>query len=121
MTAQPAEPPAGGELIPRPAATFPALRTALARVAPTRLPEFLADRDMVFTKATESGAFGPIKGFQLKWATVIEIERRPDLAHRMRQAQHRIHTLDRDDPEWRAAMDESLAVHNEARAAVTGG
>ncbi|MEV6672703.1 hypothetical protein [Streptomyces sp. NPDC051162] len=120
MSAQPTEPPAG-DLIPRPVLTFPALRTALAHVAPDRLPEFHADRDMVFTRATETGAFGPIKGFQLKWATIIEIERRPALAHRMRQAQRHIHTLDRDDPAWRAAMDEALAVHNEARAAVIGG
>ncbi|GAA0328107.1 hypothetical protein QZH56_24965 [Streptomyces olivoreticuli] len=105
--------------IPRPALTYPALRAALARVAPDRLPEFHADRDTVFTMATETGAFGPIRGFQLKWATAIEIERRPDLAARMRRAWQRIQTLDRDQPLWRAAMDEALAVHNEARAAVT--
>ncbi|CAM5638268.1 MULTISPECIES: hypothetical protein [Streptomyces] len=119
MSAQPEEPPE--ELVPRPDLAFPSLRAALARVAPARLPEMLADRDVQFTRATESGSFEPIKGFQLKWATVIEMKRRRDLDQRMEAAQHIIHTLDRDAPEWRAAMDEVRDVYNEARRAVTGG
>lgn len=118
MSVHPAEQP--DELLPRPQLSFPSLRASLARLAPSRVPEMLADRDSLFTKATEIGSFGPIKGFQLKWATIIEIERRPRLSHRMQQAQHAVHTLDKDDPAWRAAMAEVLAIHNEARAAVAG-
>ncbi|MFI1800053.1 hypothetical protein ACH427_22245 [Streptomyces sp. NPDC020379] len=113
------EPPAG-DLFPRPAPTCPALRAAPARVVPDRLPGFRADRDTAFTRATETGASGPVKDFQLKWATVIEIERRPPLVHRMREARRRLHTLDRVDPGRRAAMGEFLAVHDEARAASGG-
>ncbi|MFI1797569.1 hypothetical protein ACH427_09460 [Streptomyces sp. NPDC020379] len=118
MTARQAEEPA--ELIPQPEMTFPALRAALARVAPSRLAEFQADRDSAFTAATQHASFNPIRIFQIKWAAEIEIERRPALAARYRSALDRANTLDRDDPRWRQAMDECLAVHNEARAAVTG-
>lgn len=109
------------EIIPRPEMNFAALRVALARVAPARMPEFLADRDVLFNQATAEQSFGPIRGFMVKWATEIEILRRPALVYRMERAERAIHTLGRDDPAWRAAMDEALAVHNEAQAAVTGG
>ncbi|MCC3769447.1 hypothetical protein [Streptomyces sp. UNOC14_S4] len=119
MTAQHAEEPA--EIIPRPGMTFPELRAALARVAPSRLAEFQADRDTAFTAATRHASFNPIRVFQIKWATEIEIERRPALAARYRVALDRANALDRDDSGWREAMDECLAVHNDARTAVTGG
>ncbi|MEV6779165.1 hypothetical protein [Streptomyces syringium] len=118
MPAQPAEEPA--ELIPRPEMTFPALRAALARVASSRLAEFQADRDSAFTAATQHASFQPIRMFQIKWATEIEIERRPALATRYRAALDGANTLDRDDPKWREAMDACMAVRDEARAAVTG-
>ncbi|MBH1935246.1 hypothetical protein I5Q34_13340 [Streptomyces sp. AV19] len=120
MTTAPAPDPAE-EIVPRPEMNFAALRVALARVAPARLPEFLAERDVVFSLATEVQSFGPIRGFLVKWATEIEILRRPALSERMRRAQRVVHTRDRDDSTWRAAMDEVVAVHNEARAAVRGG
>ncbi|MGI5340024.1 hypothetical protein ACQEVS_22820 [Streptomyces sp. CA-181903] len=107
------------ELIPRPDMTFPALRAALARVAPSRLAEFQADRDMAFTAATQDGSFQPIRFFQIKWATEIEIERRPSLAARYQAALDAANSLDRDDPRWRDAMDTCLALHDEARSAVT--
>ncbi|MCD9141988.1 hypothetical protein [Streptomyces albireticuli] len=120
MTTAPAPEPAE-EIIPRPEMNFAALRVALARVAPARMAEFLADRDVLFNQATAEQSFSPIRGFLIKWATEIEILRVPALAQRMNHAQREIHTLDRDDPAWRAAMGEALAVHNEAETAVTGG
>ncbi|GAA3066099.1 hypothetical protein FHS39_001710 [Streptomyces olivoverticillatus] len=120
MTTAPAPEPAE-EIIPRPEMNFAALRVALARVAPVRMPEFLADRDVLFNQATAEQSFSPIRGFLVKWATEIEILRRPALSHRMDEAQRAIHTLDRENPAWRAAMDEALAVHNQAQAAVAGG
>ncbi|MFE5868719.1 hypothetical protein ACFQ6V_08700 [Streptomyces roseifaciens] len=117
MTAPHSEQPA--ELFPRPEMTFPALRAALARVAPSRLAEFQADRDSAFTAATQHASFNPIRVFQVKWATEVEIERRPRLAARYHAALDDANALDRDDPRWRAAMDECMAARNEARAAVT--
>ncbi|MFC5723027.1 hypothetical protein ACFP1Z_22935 [Streptomyces gamaensis] len=117
MTAQHHEP--SPELIPRPEMAFPELRAALARVAPSRLAEFQADRDLAFTSATQHGSFRPIRLFQVKWATEIEIERLPRLAARYRAALDAANTLDRHDPKWREAMDDCLAVREEAQAAVT--
>ncbi|MGK5638209.1 hypothetical protein ACSNOK_07810 [Streptomyces sp. URMC 126] len=119
MTARHDEQPS--ELIPRPDMTFPALRAALARVAPSRLAEFQADRDMAFTSATQHGSFQPIRFFQIKWATEIEIERRPALAARYQAALDAANTLDRADPRWRDAMDACMAVYEEARSAVSDG
>ncbi|MFE7119541.1 hypothetical protein ACFU99_29405 [Streptomyces sp. NPDC057654] len=118
MSSQPVH--GGGELIPRPEKTFPALRAALAQVAPSRLAEMTTERDTVFTMATQSNSFGPIAMFQLKWAAVIEIERHPDLARRLRAAERAAQELDRSDLAWQSAMDEIRAITNAARAAVAG-
>ncbi|RLU94716.1 hypothetical protein CTZ27_18575 [Streptomyces griseocarneus] len=107
-----------GALIPRPEKTFPALRTALAQVAPARPAEMVAERDAVFTVATQADSFGPIAMFQLKWAVVIEIERCPDIARRLHAAERAAQTLDREDPAWRAAMDEIREILDAAHAEV---
>ncbi|TVL93866.1 hypothetical protein [Streptomyces sp. SAJ15] len=109
----------GGALIPRPEKTFPALRAALAQVAPSRLAEMTTERDTVFTMATQSNSFGPIAMFQLKWATVIEVERFPEVARRLRAAEHAAQTLERENPGWRVAMDEIRQIMDIARAEVT--
>ncbi|MCC3767063.1 hypothetical protein [Streptomyces sp. UNOC14_S4] len=118
MTTQPVHD--GGALIPRPEKTFPALRAALAQVAPSRLAEMTAERDTVFTMATQANSFGPIAMFQLKWAVVIEIERFPDVARRLHAAERAAQSLDREDPEWRAAMDEIRRILDAAHAEVAG-
>ncbi|MGW1196322.1 hypothetical protein ACWD4B_10790 [Streptomyces sp. NPDC002536] len=109
----------GGTPAPGPEEPFPALRAALAQVAPSRLAEMTAERDTVFTMATQSNSFGPIALFQLKWATVIEVERFPDVARRLHAAEHAAQSLDREDPAWRAAMDEIRGIVDSARAAVS--
>jgi hypothetical protein len=119
MTTQPIHD--GGALIPRPDKTFPALRAALAQVAPSRLAEMTSERDTVFTMATQPNSFGPIAMFQLKWATVIEIERFPDVARRLHAAERAAQTLNREDPEWQAAMDEIREIMQAARAQVANG
>ncbi|MEU8724158.1 MULTISPECIES: hypothetical protein [Streptomyces] len=116
MSAHPMEPPTGG-LIPRPERTPESLRLALARVAPHRLGELETQKDEAFALAAEHNNLGPIRQWLTIWAGEVEIERRPDLAARRRNAEHGVHTLDKDDPAWRAAMDELLAVVNEAREA----
>ncbi|WP_223268366.1 hypothetical protein [Streptosporangium nondiastaticum] len=108
-------------MIPRPEKTFPALRAALAQVAPSRLPEMTTERDTVFTMATQANSFGPIAMFQLKWATVIEVERFPEVARRLHAAEHAAQTLGRDDPAWRSAMDEIRQIMDTARAKVADG
>lgn len=113
MSVHPIEPPTDG-LIPRPERTPEALRLALAGVAPHRLGEMEQQKNEAFTLAAEHNNLGPIRQWLTIWAAEVEIERRPDLAARRRNAERAAHTLDRDDPAWRAAMDEVLAVLNEA-------
>ena len=98
-----------------------ALRAALAQVAPSRLVEMTSERGAVLAMATGSNSFGPITIFQLKWATVIEIERSPDVARRMHAAEHAAQTLDKERPEWRAAMDEIREIMQAARTKVVSG
>ncbi|KAK1181627.1 hypothetical protein B7755_027880 [Streptomyces sp. NBS 14/10] len=119
MTTQPVRD--GAALIPRPDKSFPALRAALAQVAPSRLAEMTSERDTVFTMATQSNSFGPIAMFQLKWATVIEVERFPDTARRLHAAEHAARTLNKEDPEWQVAMDEIREIMQAARAQVANG
>lgn len=112
-----AEQPTGGESLPRPERTPDALRVALARLAPHRLAEMEQQKNEAFQLAAKSNSLGPIHGWLTIWAGEVEVERRPDLLARRRAAEHVVQTLDRDDPAWRAAMDEILAVMNEAREA----
>ncbi|MCQ4084598.1 hypothetical protein NGB36_29485 [Streptomyces sp. RB6PN25] len=106
-----------GELIPRPQRTPDALRLALARIAPHRLGEMDRQKDEAFALAAQHDTLAPIHQWLSVWAGEVEIERRPDLSQRRRHAEQACQTLDRDDPSWRAAMDEVLAVVNEARRA----
>lgn len=100
------EPPTGTP-IPRPERTPEALRIALARVAPHRLSEMEQQKNEALALAAEHDTPGPIRQWLTIWAAEVEIERRPDLAARRRDAERAAHTLGKDDPAWRAAMDES--------------
>ncbi len=117
MTAQPTE--HDGPIIPRPEKTFPALRAALAQVAPSRVPEMTAERDTVFTMATQHNSFGPIAMFQLKWATVIEVERFPEVARRLHAAERAAQEA-KDRESLDQAMSEIQAIMSNARAQVSG-
>ncbi|MCZ4096052.1 hypothetical protein G3I60_16320 [Streptomyces sp. SID13666] len=118
MSTQPEHP--GGELIPRPERTPDALRVALARIAPHRLEEMERQKNEAFSMAAQHDALGPIRMWLLIWSGEVEIERRPDLSERRRKAERAAQTLPREDPAWRAAMDEIVALTEEARAAVAG-
>jgi hypothetical protein len=64
-------------LIPRPELTLPALRAAVARVAPGRLPEMFEKMQAAFVRAGEEGSVVPIHMFYREWAVTVEIERHP--------------------------------------------
>jgi hypothetical protein len=113
MSTHPAELPA--ELIPRPERTPDALRIALARIAPHRLPEMEQQKNQAFSLAAGHDTLAPIRQWITVWAGEVEIERRPELTARRRAAEQTTHQLDRDDPAWEAAAQEILSVLNEAR------
>jgi hypothetical protein len=109
-----------GELIPRPEKTPDALRIALARIAPHRLPEMERQKNKAFALAAEHNTLGPIHGWLSIWAREVEIERRPDLSARRRNAEAAVqNTNNKEDPAFRPAMDELHAVETEAVQAVS--
>ncbi|QFQ98200.1 hypothetical protein F9278_20565 [Streptomyces phaeolivaceus] len=108
----------GVPVAPRPERTPPALRAALERVAPHRLPEMERQKDEAITLAARTDSLGPITRFLETWAVAIEIARIPATATRLRAAEHTARTVDHDDPAWREAMDEIHTLHTTARASL---
>ena len=83
-----AEYPQGDEpLIPMPALSLPALRQAVATVAPSRLPEFFQEIQDAFTQAGDEDSVFPIRHFYQRWGAAIAIERRPSVAARLHAAE----------------------------------
>jgi len=64
-------------LIPVAALSLPALRQAVATVAPSRLPEFFQEIQDAFTQAGDEDSVFPIRHFYQRWGAAIAIERRP--------------------------------------------
>ncbi|MEY9842021.1 hypothetical protein [Streptacidiphilus sp. EB103A] len=104
--------------IPRPPKTPEALRSALAELDPGRLAEMAESKDDAFALAAQTGNIGHIHAWVIWWASVVEVERRTDLRTRMRQAEHLTNTLDHNDPRWQSALSQTLAIMDEAKAAV---
>jgi hypothetical protein len=83
-----------GPLIPMPALTLPALRQAVAAVAPSRLPEFFQEIQDAFTQAGEEDSAFPIRHFYQRWGATIAIERRPSVAARLHAAERALADAD---------------------------
>ncbi len=58
-----------------PALSLPALRRAVAAVAPSRLPEFFQDIQDAFTEAGDEDSVFPIRHFYQRWGATIAIGR----------------------------------------------
>ena len=58
-----------------PALSLPALRQAVATVAPSRLPEFFQEIQDAFTQAGEEDSVFPIRHFYQRWGAAIAIAR----------------------------------------------
>ncbi len=87
MTAQPEHQNAEA-LIPRPERTITALKAALAVVAPDRLLEMQTEQAEAITKAIDADALDPLRGFLLRWAVVVEVERHPETASKLRRVEY---------------------------------
>ena len=105
-------------LIPRPELTLPALRAAVARVVPGRLPEMFDKMQAAFVRAGEESSVVPIRMFYREWAVIVEIERHPHTARRLHSAEQ---ALMSDDPQIRdAAIREAGEIVRAAHHAITG-
>jgi hypothetical protein len=100
----------------QPSLTLPALRQAVAALAPDRLPEMFTKMQEAFVRAGEEDSVTPIHMFYREWAVVVEIERHPRLARRLHEAER---TLMSDDPQVRdAAIREAGEIVRAAHRAV---
>jgi len=105
-------------LIPQPSLTLPALRSAVAAVAPARLPEMFTKMQDAFIRAGEENSVTPIHMFYREWAVVVEIERHPETAARLHAAEQ---ALMNDDAETReVAIQEAGEIVRAAHRAVAG-
>ncbi|MEV6534038.1 hypothetical protein AB0M86_31290 [Streptomyces sp. NPDC051639] len=104
-----------GPLIPRPELTLPALRQAVATVAPSRLPEFFEDLQKSFVRAGDEDSVVPIRMFYRQWGVVVEIERHPETARRLHAAEQAISSPDpvKRDRAIREAGEIVRAAHRE--------
>jgi hypothetical protein len=108
----------GDPLIPQPNLTLPALRQAVATVAPARLPEMFTKMQDAFVRAGEEGSVTPIHMFYREWAVIVEIERHPDVARRLHEAEQ---ALMNSDPGVRdAAIHEAGEIVRAAHRSVAG-
>jgi hypothetical protein len=110
-----AEYPQGDEpLIPMPTLSLPALRQAVAAVAPSRLPEFFQEIQDAFTQAGDEDSVFPIRHFYQRWGAAIAIERRPSVAARL-------HAADPDPAVRDQAVREAAEIVQAAYREVAGG
>ena len=108
----------GDALTARPSLTLPALREAVATVAPGRLPEMYAKMQDAFVRAGEQGSVTPIHMFYREWAVIVEIERYPETARRLHAAEQ---ALMSDDPRVRdAAIHDAGEIVRAAHRSVAG-
>ncbi len=84
----------GDPLIPQPSLTLPALRQAVAAIAPGRLPEMFSKMQEAFVRAGDEGSVTPIHMFYREWAVIVEIERHPDAARRLHAAEQALTSAD---------------------------
>jgi hypothetical protein len=108
----------GDSLIPQPSLTLPALRQAVATVAPSRLPEMFSKMQDAFVRAGEQGSVTPIHMFYREWAVIVEIERHPDAARRLHAAEQAL--MSEDARVRDAAIREAGEIVRAAHRAVAG-
>ncbi|MFC9969910.1 hypothetical protein ACFVH6_03295 [Spirillospora sp. NPDC127200] len=106
-------------LVPMPELTLPALRQAVAVVAPARLPEFFEDMQKAFVQAGEDGSVAPIRMFYRQWGVNVEIARHPDVARRLSAAERAMDSADAQTRE--RAVREIGDIVRAAHRAVAGG
>ncbi|MGW1194293.1 hypothetical protein ACWD4B_00310 [Streptomyces sp. NPDC002536] len=104
-----------GPLIPMPELTPDALRAAVTRIAPSRLPDLTRHLFEATTNAQQLQSLAPLRAFVHRWAVFIAIERHPERAARMRELEDIVDAGEQDPREaiteirqiWEAAEEEA--------------
>ncbi|MGI5455634.1 DUF6247 family protein [Streptomyces sp. CA-249302] len=86
-----------GPLIPMPEATPDALRAAVMRIAPSRIPALTQHLFEATTNAQQTQSLAPLRAFVHSWAVFVSIERHPERAARLRELE-RIVDAGKQDP-----------------------
>ncbi|MFK4064544.1 hypothetical protein [Streptomyces sp. NPDC029674] len=94
MSAQPDEP--YGPLIPMPELTPDALRAAVSRIAPSRVPALTQHLFEATTNAQQTQSLAPLRAFVHSWAVFVAIERRPQRAARLRELERLVNAAEQD-------------------------
>ncbi|WP_128507837.1 hypothetical protein [Streptomyces inhibens] len=115
MSSQPVH--SDGPLMPMPDLTLPALRSAVAVLAPAKLPELVEEMQEAFDRAGQDGSTAPIRMFYRRWATFVAIERDPARAARFHAAEQMLQSSDAGD-ERQAAIREIGAIVRTAQGEV---
>ncbi len=91
-----------------PALSLPALRQAVAAVAPSRPPEFFQEIQDAFTRAGDEDSVFPARHFYQRWGAAIAIGRRPSVAARLHAAERAL--ADQDPPIRDQAVREAAEI-----------
>ncbi|TSB26688.1 DUF6247 family protein [Streptomyces sp. NBC_01525] len=74
-----------GPLLPMPELTPDALRAAVARIAPSRIPALTQHLFEATTNAQQTQSLAPLRAFVHSWAVFVAIERHPERAARLHE------------------------------------
>jgi len=88
-----------GPLIPMPELTPDALRAAVARIAPSRIPALTQHLFEATTNAQQTQSLAPLRAFVHSWAVFVAIERHPARAERLRELERVVDAGDQDPTE----------------------
>ncbi|MET9434275.1 hypothetical protein [Streptomyces sp. NPDC006551] len=88
MSAQPDGP--HGPLIPFSELTPDALRAAVAKIAPSRIPALTQHLFEATTNAQQTQSLAPLRAFVHSWAEFVAIERYPERAARLRELERTV-------------------------------
>jgi hypothetical protein len=100
-------------LIPVPELTPEALRAAVARIAPSRIPALTQHLFEATTNAQQTQSLATLRTFVHSWALFVAIERHPDRAARLRDLEC---IVDAGEPDPTDAITEIRAIREAAEA-----
>ncbi|MGV9881029.1 hypothetical protein [Streptomyces sp. NPDC003006] len=100
-------------LIPMPELTPDALRAAVARIAPSRIPALTQHLFEATTNAQQAQSLAPLRAFIHSWAVFVAIERRPQRAARLHELEQLVNAAEQDPTD---AIAEIRRIRDEAEA-----
>jgi hypothetical protein len=96
-----------------PELTPDALRAAVARIAPSRIPALTQHLFEATTNAQQTQSLAPLRAFLHSWAVFVAIERHPERAARLRELERFVDEGEQDPTE---AIAEIQAIREAAEA-----